>query len=95
MALKGFNPDTFLQTWSDEKFSPKHTEKPFSQCICEAFDIPSSDSYIYRAHAETTLNITQRAIAGGRQYGLHDWYHDDELKPVSSINWAKCDFHLD
>jgi hypothetical protein len=82
MALKNFNPDELLQKWTDEELSPIHSGKQFAQCIREAFNIPKSDTYVYRAQAETTLDITQRAIAGKREYGLHGWYHDDEGKPV-------------
>lgn len=85
MALKSFSPSTFLQTWSDEKYSPLHTGKTFAECIREAFNIPSSDTYIYRAQAQTTLDITQRAIGGKRAHGLHGWYHDDEGRPVSHV----------
>ena len=83
MALKNFNPNTFLETWSDEKYSPTHSGKTFAQCIRAAFDIPETDKYIYRAQAETTLDITQRAIAAKRTHGMHGWYHDEEGKPVS------------
>lgn len=82
MSLKNFNPDALLQNWSEEKYSPIHSGKPLAQCIREAFNIPSSDTYIYRAQAETTLDITQRAISGKRAHGLHGWYHDEEGKPV-------------
>jgi hypothetical protein len=82
MALKNFNPDGFLQNWTDEEYSPSHNGKPFAQCIGEAFNIPSSDEYVYRAQAETTLKITQRAIAAKRISGLHGWYHDEDGKPV-------------
>ncbi|KAF1838940.1 hypothetical protein BDW02DRAFT_306595 [Decorospora gaudefroyi] len=81
MALKNFNPDTFLENWSAEKYSPTHSGKPFAQCIGEAFDIPPTDKYVYRAQAETTLGITQRAINAKRNHGLHGWYHDDEGNP--------------
>jgi hypothetical protein len=82
MVLNNFNPDAFLQIWSGEKFSPTHSGKTFAQCIREAFDISSSDTYVYRAQAETTLGTTQRAIGAKRAHGLHGWYHDDEQKPV-------------
>lgn len=85
MSLKNFSPDGLLQSWSEEKYSPIHSGKSLAQCIREAFDIPSSDAYIYRAQAETTLDITQRAIAGKRAHGLHGWYHDEEGKPVCCI----------
>jgi hypothetical protein len=85
MALRNFNPDDLLQNWSDEKLSPTHSGKPFAQCIREAFRIPSSDSYVYRAQAETTLDFTQRAIAAKDANGMHDWYHDDERNPVGSM----------
>lgn len=83
MALKSFNPATFLETFSDEAHSPLHNGKTFAQCVREAFNIPSSDTYIYRAQAETTLDITQRAIGAKRAHGLHGWYHDDQGNPVS------------
>ncbi|KAF1850565.1 uncharacterized protein K460DRAFT_350607 [Cucurbitaria berberidis CBS 394.84] len=82
MALKNFNPDVLLQGWSEEKYSPLHSGKTFAQCIREAFNIPSSDSYVYRAQAETTLDTTQNAIGGKRIHGLHGWYHDDEGNPT-------------
>jgi hypothetical protein len=82
MALKNFDPEALLQNWSDEKFSPTHSGKSLAECLREAFNIPASDSYVYRAQGETTLDVTQRAIAGKRQHGLHGWYHDEEGKPV-------------
>ncbi|KAH4052436.1 hypothetical protein HBH49_101590 [Parastagonospora nodorum] len=82
MALKNFDPDALMQNWSDQKFSPTQSGKPFAQCIREAFSIPKSDAYVYRAQAETTLDITQRANEGKRSAGLHGWYHDDEGLPI-------------
>jgi hypothetical protein len=82
MALKNFNPDTFLEEWSEEKYSPSYSGKPLARCLGEAFDIPPTDSYVYRAHAETTLHITQRAIDAKGQHGLHGWYHDDDGNSV-------------
>jgi hypothetical protein len=82
MALKSFNPDTLLENWSDEKYNPIQSGKPLAQCVREAFGIPSSDSYVYRAQGETTLDITQRVIAAKDANGLHDWYHDDDRKLV-------------
>jgi hypothetical protein len=89
MTLKNFNPDSFLQEWSDEKYSPTHSGKPFARCVGEAFDIPPTDTYVYRAQAETTLHTTQKAIAGKRSYGLHGWYHDDEGKPVGNASTTR------
>ena len=82
MALKLFDPDTFLDNWSDEKFNPIHSGKPLARCIGEAFDIPPTDAYVYRAQGETTLHITERAIAGKRAHGMHDWYHNDSGKLI-------------
>ena len=98
MALKNFDPDVLLSSWSEEQYSPIHSGKTLAQCIREAFGIPKSDHYIYRAQAETTLDITQRAILAKRAQGLHGWYHDDEGKPVSILrcavqklsSWKKC-----
>ncbi|RAR13370.1 transcription factor nrm1 whi5 [Stemphylium lycopersici] len=82
MALRNFNPETFLEEWSEEKYSPLYNGKTLAQSIGEAFDIPPTDKYVYRAQAETTLLITQRAIEAKRQHGLHGWYLDDEGKPT-------------
>jgi hypothetical protein len=82
MALKNFNPDKLLENWSEEKYSPTHTGKPFGQCIGEAFGLTPHDKYVYRAQAETTLLVTQRAIDAKRARGMHGWYHDDDNKPV-------------
>jgi hypothetical protein len=82
MALKNFNSDKLLENWSEEKYSPTHTGKPFGQCIGEAFGLTPDDKYVYRAQAETTLLVTQRAIDAKRARGMHGWYHDDEDKPV-------------
>ncbi|KAF1938674.1 hypothetical protein EJ02DRAFT_468717 [Clathrospora elynae] len=85
MAATKFNPHTFLEDWSEEKYSPTHSGKMLAQCIREAFDIPASDDYIYRAQAHTTLDITQRAIAAKQAHGLHDWYnYDDEGNAIPS-----------
>lgn len=85
MALDKFDPESFLQDWTEEKYSPLHNTKSLAQCLREAFSIPAADSYVYRAQAETTLDVTQRAIAAKRAHGLHGWYHDDEGKPVCSF----------
>ena len=81
MALSNFNPDAFFENWTEEKYSPTCSQKPFSQCIGEAFGIPPTDNYVYRAQAETTLHGTQRAIEAKRAHGLHGWYHHDSGKP--------------
>ncbi|KAH6629506.1 hypothetical protein C7974DRAFT_188027 [Boeremia exigua] len=82
MALKNFNPDVFLEKWTDEEFNPIQSGKPLARCIGESFDIPPTDQYIYRAQGETTLHITERAILGKRAHGMHDWYHDDSGTPI-------------
>ncbi len=85
MTPDRFDPDRFLQTWTEDKYSPLLNGKSFAQNIREAFSIPTSDQYVYRAQAETTLDITQKAIAGKRANGLHSWYiFQDEGKPVST-----------
>jgi hypothetical protein len=82
MALKNFDPDKLIGSWSEEKYSPTHSGKPFGQCIGEAFGLTPDDKYVYRAQAETTLLVTQRAIDAKRAHGMHGWYHDDEGKSV-------------
>ena len=89
MALRDFDPDTLLQTWTPQKYSPAHAGKSFDECIRAAFNIPKSDSYVYRAQAETTLSITQRVIGAGRANGLHNWYHAEGDNAVGTIpTWA-------
>ncbi|KAH9871132.1 hypothetical protein J1614_006706 [Plenodomus biglobosus] len=83
MALRNFDPEALLQNWDDKKYSPLHNGKSLAQSLREAFKIPSTDTYVYRALAETTLDITQRAINAKREHGLHGWYHDDEGNPIT------------
>ena len=80
MALKNFNPEAFLATWSEE-FVPTE-ERPFARCLRAAFKISQQDAYEYRAQGVTTLDMAQAAINAKRKNGMHDWYHDQEGKPV-------------
>ena len=80
MALKNFDPEAFLATWSEE-FVPT-AEKPFARCFRAAFKISQQDAYEYRAQGVTTLDMTQAAINAKQKNGMHDWYHDEEGKPV-------------
>lgn len=86
MALRNFSPNALLGDWTDEKYCPNHNGKSFEESIRAAFNLPKSDNYVYRAQGETTLAITQRAIAGKRVHGMHDWYHDEDKNPVCNIN---------
>ena len=97
MALKNFDPDILYKSWTDEKYNPTHNGKTFEQCIQEAFNLPKSDKYVYRAQGETTLALTQRAINGKDAHGMHNWYHDENGQPVrnslpnlliSTAKWA-------
>lgn len=94
MALRTFNPDSLLQDWSDEKYSPFYNGKTLARSLRDAFDMSCSDSYVYRAQAETTLDITQRAIVAKRELGLHGWYHDNAGRPVGSVLTALLHYFL-
>jgi hypothetical protein len=83
MALKNFDPEAFLANWSEE-FVPTE-ERPFARCFRAAFKISQQDAYEYRAQGVTTLDMTQAAINAKRKNGMHDWYHDEEGKPVCSV----------
>ncbi|KAF2014180.1 hypothetical protein BU24DRAFT_492878 [Aaosphaeria arxii CBS 175.79] len=78
-----FDADAFIQKWSQSNgaYIPS-PGKSFRQCIIEAFDLPSDDKWVYRAQGETTLDITQRAIDAKRRNGMHNWYHDEDGKPI-------------
>ena len=89
MALTNFDPNALLESWTPDKYSPIHTGKPFDECIRAAFDIPKTDSYVYRAQGETTLAITQRVIGAGRTNGLHAWYHTANVEAVSITRFQK------
>jgi hypothetical protein len=82
MSLINFNPDEFLDNWS-EQFVPSE-EKPFERCVRAAFKVSQKDAYLYRAQGTTTLDMTQAAITAKRKNGMHDWYHDEDVKPVRS-----------
>ncbi|KAF2108816.1 hypothetical protein BDV96DRAFT_586742 [Lophiotrema nucula] len=69
--------------WSDAYVPSETNGKSFKDCICEAFEIPKKDNYTYKAHGQTTLDITQKAIDGKRKNSLHNWYHDEEGQKAS------------
>jgi len=81
---QGFDPEALLQRWTSNDFIPSHENGfSFRDCITKAFDLPEKDDYVYRAQGATTLELTQKAIDGGRANGLHAWYaHDEEGNPV-------------
>ncbi|KAF2639528.1 hypothetical protein P280DRAFT_39440 [Massarina eburnea CBS 473.64] len=83
MALPSFSSTAFLETFSPSSHVPSSSNnKTFESCIKDAFNIPITDTYIYRASGETTLSTTQKAINGKRTHGLHNWYHDSNGKPI-------------
>lgn len=84
MALKSFNPKSYLESYSPESDVPTldSPTQTFASTIQRTFNIPQPDTYTYRAQAETTLAITQRAIAGKRVHGLHNWYHTPTGEPI-------------
>lgn len=96
MAARTFDPHALLQDWTDGKYNPEHCGKTFEQCVRVAFNIPKDDNYVYRAQGETTLAMTQKAIGGKRIHGMHNWYHDENGKPVCNRNEKShrepCDF---
>ncbi|KAF2708638.1 hypothetical protein K504DRAFT_467881 [Pleomassaria siparia CBS 279.74] len=81
MALRNFNPDAYLENWSED-FIPNE-ERSFQKCIGFTFGLPESDKYVYRAQGTTSLAMTQAAINGKRANGLHDWYHDEDGQPTN------------
>lgn len=79
-----FDPEAFIQSWSSTTYVPSHENGfSFRDCIVKAFNLPENDDYVYRAQGATTLELTQKAINGGRAHGLHAWYsHDEEGNAV-------------
>jgi hypothetical protein len=84
MALKDFDPHSFLRSWAENPQTPSHTGKTFEQCMRDSFAIPNPDKYVYMAHAQITLADCQKAINGKRANTLHQWYHQEDGKPVGT-----------
>ncbi|KAF1954409.1 hypothetical protein CC80DRAFT_476148 [Byssothecium circinans] len=83
MPSTSFSPTSFPSTFSPDHHIPTpENNKTFSQCIKEAFNIPTNDTYTYLAQGETTLTTTQKAINGKRAHNLHNWYHDASGNPI-------------
>ncbi|CAI6330839.1 unnamed protein product [Periconia digitata] len=86
MALRSFNPQTYLEGYSSENDTPivDSPTQTFSSTLQRTFDIPQNDTYTYRAQGETSLPTAQKAIGGKRVHGLHNWYHTPSGEAVSS-----------
>lgn len=75
-----FDPDAFFERWSSEPNLP--TGSDLRSSIIQAFDLPSTDHFVYHAIASVTLTEAQQAISSGDQHGLHAWYLDEAGKAV-------------
>ncbi|WYZ39068.1 hypothetical protein EsH8_III_000982 [Colletotrichum jinshuiense] len=47
-----------------------------------SFNLPERDTYVYHAMTAVRLAEVQRVVSMGGVNGLHDWYRDDEGKPL-------------
>ena len=80
-GVSQFEPDALFDAWGkDQKCMLENDD--LRSAIISVFDLPQSDSYIYRAIASVTLSQVQEAIKHGGKAGLHTWYLDDQGKPV-------------
>lgn len=61
------------------------TDHDFRTFIIKSFGLKQSDTYIYRATAEVTLQQAQIYLSYGGQNRLHEWYRDEHGKQVRCI----------
>ncbi|KAL1870021.1 hypothetical protein VTK73DRAFT_2830 [Phialemonium thermophilum] len=89
MAQKGcvkslsFDPDVQVRDEKAREEALVHLQKnDFRQAITTWFKLPLSDNYVYHAITSTQLAQVQEVIDHGRANGLHDWYRDEDNKPL-------------
>lgn len=76
-----FEPDAFFESWgTGAKSAPDHND--FSASVISSFGLPKDDSYVYHAIASVTLDQAQAAVHAAGHNGLHDWYLDEDGRPV-------------
>ncbi|KAL9112309.1 MAG: hypothetical protein Q9227_003427 [Pyrenula ochraceoflavens] len=78
---KSFDPDRFLENWSQEdrlQIPAVDNSVPdgFRKSVIKAFGLPEGDRYVYHATASVTLSDVQRAVDAGAANDLHTWYRD-------------------
>lgn len=84
IGSKSFDPNTFFKTYESGKLSiPEAETNDLRSSICQSFDIPDSDTYVYHAIASVNLHQVQQAISAGSQHGLHAWYRDQDSKQLA------------
>lgn len=76
-----FDPDKFFEEWDPERI-PK--DNNLQGTIISAFNLKSSDDYVYHAIASVTLPQVQNAINHGASNGMHAWYLFDDAKKACS-----------
>jgi hypothetical protein len=84
LGSKSFDPENLFQDEEKLKAANAFLEKnDLRSAIVALFSLPENDTYVYHAVASVTLTQVQHAIIQGDQHGLHDWYKDEDGKPVS------------
>ncbi|KAF2101170.1 hypothetical protein NA57DRAFT_35882 [Rhizodiscina lignyota] len=72
-----FDPDKFFDEWTSER-APQGNN--LQTAVIDAFNLKSTDDYVYHAIASVTLPQVQSAINHGASNGMHAWYLYDDAK---------------
>jgi hypothetical protein len=87
IASKTFDPQTLFQDEAKLKAANDHLQKnDLRSAVTALFALAGNDSYVYHAVASVSLAQVQQAVLQGDHHGLHDWYKDEDGKPVSPIS---------
>lgn len=76
-GAEAFDPDAFFAAWGSGIVSiPRDAN--FQTFITDAFHLPKTDKYVYRASAEVILPQVQSHINAGSANRLHEWYRNPD-----------------
>lgn len=79
VGTNNFDPERLSTDESlQEKVHEVLAKNDLASAIRTAFNIPTRDSYKYRATTSVTLEQVQQAVLAGKANGLHAWYPREE-----------------
>ena len=79
-----FDPDERVKDKAAQESALQDLGKDaFKDAITSWFKLPATDKYVYHAMTSVQLAEVQDVVQKGRANGLHDWYRNEDKKPVS------------
>lgn len=84
VGSRGFDPDQQVKDQTALETAFEHLRRDqLGDAITSWFKLPRADVYPYHAMTTVRLPQVQQAVNARSANGLHDWYRDEDDKPVS------------